>query len=159
MWFYEVRSSHSTFQKEKKYLNTQISPLMGCMPYGIANCVMAKYTTNENGEYMYVCTKCDKQQYKFYNTSYIVLHFPNYRNLMLCFHPIYVQLLSLIDIGLHIQEKHFGFSIVQINEKSLLNTPLQNWNGILEKEISQNEVMNIIMPMFVENINTNPLFK
>jgi len=159
MWFYEVRSSHSTFQKEKKYLNNQISPLMGCMPYGIANCVMAKYTTNENGEYMYVCTKCDKQQYKFYNTSYIVLHFPNYMNLMLCLHPIYVQLLSLIDIGLHIQEKHFGFSIVQINEKSLLNTPLLNWNGILEKEISQNEVMNIIMPMFVENINTNPLFK
>jgi hypothetical protein len=123
------------------------------MPYGIANCVMAKYTTNENGEYMYVCTKCDKQQYNFYNTSYIVLHFPNYMNSMLCLHPIYVQLLSLIDIGLHIQEKHFGFSIGQISEKSLLTTPLLNWNGIFIKKISQNEIMNTIMPMFVKNIN------
>ncbi len=40
---------------------------------------------------------------------HIVFHFPNYMNSMLCLHPIYVQLLSLIDIGLHIQEKHFGF--------------------------------------------------
>jgi hypothetical protein len=46
-----------------------------------------------------------------------------------------------------------------MSEKSLLNTPLLNWNGILKKEISQNEVMNIIMPMFVESIHTNPLFK
>jgi hypothetical protein len=34
-----------------------------------------------------------------------------------------------------------------------------DWNGILEKEINQNEAMNIIMPMFVRNININPLFK
>jgi hypothetical protein len=36
---------------------------------------------------------------------------------MLCLHPIYVQLLSLIDISLHIQEKHFGFNIEQMSEK------------------------------------------
>jgi hypothetical protein len=78
---------------------------------------------------------------------------------MLCLHPIYVELLSLIDIGSHIQEKHYGFSIGQMSEKNLLNSLLLNWDGILEKEISRNEIMNIIMPMYVENINTNPLFK
>jgi hypothetical protein len=105
------------FKRRRNTYNNQISPLMGCTPYGIANCVMAKYTINENGEYMYVCTKCDKQQYNFYNASYIVFHFPNYMNSMLCLHPIYLQLLSLIDIGLHIQEKHFGFNIEQMSEK------------------------------------------
>lgn len=38
--------------------------------HGIANCVMVKSTTNGNGEYMYICTKCDKQ----HNTSYIKCH-------------------------------------------------------------------------------------
>jgi hypothetical protein len=50
-------------------------------------------------------------------------------NSMLCLHHIYIQLLSLIDIGLHIQEKHFGFNI-GLSEKVCLNTPLLNWNGI-----------------------------
>jgi hypothetical protein len=118
------------FKRRRNTYNDQISPVMGCTPYGIANCVMVKYTTNENGEYMYICTKCDKQQYNFYKTSYIVFHFPNYMNSMLCLHLIYVQLLSLIDIGLQIQEKHFGFSIKQMSEKNLLNTPSLNWNSI-----------------------------
>jgi hypothetical protein len=90
---------------------------MGCTPYGIAYCVVAKYTTNENGEYMYICTKCDKQEYNLYKTSNIVLHSPHYMNPMLCLHPIYVQLLSVIDKGLHIQKKHYGFSIGQMSEK------------------------------------------
>jgi hypothetical protein len=58
-----VKLSHH-IQHFKRRINTyydQIFPLMGCTPYGIVNCVMAKYTTNENGEYMYICIKCDKQ--------------------------------------------------------------------------------------------------
>jgi hypothetical protein len=144
-----VKLSHHTqhFKRKRNTYNDQISPLMGCMPYVIAICVMVKYTTNENGECIYICTKCDKHQCTLHKTSYIVLHSPNYMNSMLCLHPIYVQLLSLIDIGLHIQEKHCGFSIGQMSEKSFLNSPLLSWDGILENEISQNEIMNIIMPI------------
>jgi hypothetical protein len=65
--------------------------------------------------------------------SYIVIHSPNYMNSMLCLHPIYVQLLSLIDKSLHIQEKHFGFNIGQMSEKSLLSSPLLSWDCILQK--------------------------
>jgi len=36
---------------------------------------------------------------------------------MLSIHLIYSQLLSLVDIGLHIEEKHWGFSIGQITKK------------------------------------------
>jgi hypothetical protein len=34
--------------------NDAISPIVGCTPYGIANCIMAKYTTNENGTFMFM---------------------------------------------------------------------------------------------------------
>ncbi len=58
-----IQSSHHTqhFKRKRNTYNDQIYPLMGCTPYAIANCVMVKYTTNENGECMYICTKCDKQ--------------------------------------------------------------------------------------------------
>jgi hypothetical protein len=39
----------------------------------------------------------------------------------------------LIDIGLHIQEKHYVLNTWQMSEKNLLNSPLLNWDGILEK--------------------------
>jgi hypothetical protein len=35
---------------------------------------------------------------------------------MLSIDPKHMQLLSLIDIGLHIEERHWGFSIGQMNE-------------------------------------------
>jgi hypothetical protein len=58
-----IKLSHHTqhFKRKRNTYNDQIYPLMGCTPYAIANCVMVKYTTNENGECMYICTKCDKQ--------------------------------------------------------------------------------------------------
>jgi hypothetical protein len=45
--------------------------------YGIANCIMAKYITNENGTLMFICKKCDKNNYSAYKTSFIIIHFPN----------------------------------------------------------------------------------
>jgi hypothetical protein len=42
-------------------------------------------------------------------------------------------LLSLVDIGLHIEEKHSGFCVGQITEKNLLNSPLLSGDGILKK--------------------------
>jgi hypothetical protein len=42
--------------------------------------------------------------------------------------------------------------------KSLLNNPLHTWDGILEKYISRDQIMNMLMPMVSKNINTNPLF-
>jgi hypothetical protein len=55
--------------------------------------------------------KCDKNKCSAYRTSYIVLHSPDYMNLMLLVHLIYIQLLSLVDISLHIEKKHWGFNV------------------------------------------------
>jgi hypothetical protein len=115
--------------------NNAISPIVGYTSYRIANCIMAKYTTNENGTLMFICKKCDKYKYGAYRTSYIVLHSPNYMNLMLSIHLIYIQLLSMVDIGLHIEEKHWGFSVGQITKKSFLYSPLLSWDCIFKNTL------------------------
>jgi hypothetical protein len=112
--------------------NNAISPIVRYVMYRIANYIIVKYTTNENGTLMFICKKCDKDKYNAYKTSYIVLHSPNYMNLMSLIHLIYIQLLSLVDIGLHIEEKHYGFNVGQITKNSLLNNPLLSWDCILE---------------------------
>jgi hypothetical protein len=72
-----VRLSHHYhhFKRERNIYNDPILPSMGCMPYGSANCIMAKNITNEYGELMYICTKCDKQQHNSYKISYIAFFF------------------------------------------------------------------------------------
>jgi hypothetical protein len=37
-------------------------------------------------------------------------------------HPFYIQLLSFLNIGLHIQKKNWGFSTSEIIDSSLLNS-------------------------------------
>jgi hypothetical protein len=53
---------------------------------------------------------------------------------MVSLYPKHMQLLSLIDIGLHIKERHWGFSIGQMNE-FFKNSPLFSWNGILVNKL------------------------
>ncbi len=54
-----IKLSHHNehFKKRKNMYNDAISPIVGCTPYGIANCIMVKYTTNENGTYMFMQKK------------------------------------------------------------------------------------------------------
>jgi hypothetical protein len=90
-----VRLSHhyQHFKRERNIYNDPILPSMGCMPYGSANCIMAENITNENGELMYICTKCDKQQHNSYKISYIALYFSNYMISVLSIHPTHEILL------------------------------------------------------------------
>ncbi len=67
-------------------------------------------------------------------------------------------MLLLVDIGLHIEEKYWGFCVGQIIEFKKKNSPILSWGGIL-KNITRDEIMDMIMPMFLQNVNTNPLFK
>jgi hypothetical protein len=38
-------------------------------------------------------------------------------NLMLSIHLIYIQFVQVVDISLHIEEKHWGFNVGQITRK------------------------------------------
>jgi hypothetical protein len=54
---------------------------------------MAENITNENGELMYICTKCDKWQHNSYKISYVALYFSNYMISILSIHPTHEILL------------------------------------------------------------------
>jgi hypothetical protein len=58
-------------------------------------------------EHLCLCKKCDKEKYRAYETSYMVFHSPNYMNSMLLIHRIHIQLLSFVDIGLHVEKNHY----------------------------------------------------
>jgi len=44
----------------------------------------------------------------------------------------------------------WGFNIGEIIDSSLLNSPLLSWDGILNKKISCQNVINIISPFFLK---------
>jgi len=44
----------------------------------------------------------------------------------------------------------WGFNIREIIDSSLLNSPLLSWDGILNKKISCQNVINIISPFFLK---------
>jgi hypothetical protein len=97
---------------------------------------------------MYIHKKYDRQQYNSYksfvrNSSLSKLHGFN-----VTYTSYTYPFLSHVDIGLHIYKKRrWDFNIRQMSEKSLLNSPLHTWDGILKKYISRDQIMNMLMPM------------
>jgi hypothetical protein len=49
------------------------------------------------------------------------------------------------NIVLHIYNLNWGFNVGEIIDTSLLNSPLLNWDGILNKDISRKELSNIVL--------------
>ncbi len=82
-----------------------------------------------------------------------------YMNALLSEHPLYIQWLSLLNVGLHVQNQNWGFSIDEIMNISLLNSPLLSWDGILDKQICKEKNSEIIEPVCLQNMKTNPWFK
>ena len=81
--------------------NTPIRP--GCTPYGLANVYSSEYTTNTKENIMQLYMKCYMNQTKPTNAQYIVFYSPSYTKLIISTNPLHVQLLSFLDIGIHIQ--------------------------------------------------------
>lgn len=108
---------------------------------------------------MYICTKYDKQQYNSYKTLYVTLYYPNYMASMLPIHPIHMNCYQRLTQVYTYKKRCWEFNIGQTTEKSLLNSPLHSWDGILKNFMSRDQIMNMLMPIVSKNMNTNPLFK
>jgi hypothetical protein len=70
-------------------------------PYAIANVIMANYTTSFDKNFMHNCIKCHSNLNKFQNVAYVKYQPSSYMATLLSTHPLHVQLLSFLDIGLH----------------------------------------------------------
>jgi hypothetical protein len=80
-------------------------------------------------------------------------------NALLSKHPLYIQSLFFKNIGLHIQNQNWGLSIGEIMNISLLYSPLLSWDGILNKQTCKEKNSEIIEPIYLLNMKTNPWFK
>jgi hypothetical protein len=80
-------------------------------PYAIANLVMANHTTFDDKKLVHICIKCHSNLNKPQNVTYIIYYQPpSYMGTLLSTHPLHVQLLSFIDIGMHMQSRNWGFT-------------------------------------------------
>ncbi len=110
-------------------------------------------------EIIYICSKCYVERDAPTYVKYVVFQSPTHMKALLFEHPFYIQLLFFLNIRLHIQKWNWGFSIGEIIDSSLLNSPLLNCDGILDKKISHQNVINIISPLFSRNMKSNPWYK
>jgi hypothetical protein len=74
------------------------------------------------------------------------------------FHPLYVQLLSFLGIGMHIESQNWGFSTGEITETSLLNNPLLCWDGVIDRTPLIETISSSLGSILNQNMDTNPAF-
>ena len=110
------------------------NPEQGCTQYGVANYIMSKHTIDASGLKMNVCNRRRGQRGQNQGNPYVVMHSLEYLACILKVHPIKVQLLSFVDISLRIEENKYGFVSEQIEDFSLLNSPLVSSEGSIDDE-------------------------
>jgi len=130
-----------------------------CTPYGIANCLLFNYTTTLNGGNMILCLNYYNEYDAPTYGKYVVFQSPTYMKAILIEHPYYIQLLSFLNIWLHIQNQNWGFCTGKIIDVSLLNSLLLSWDRILNKEISEKQLSNIIFPILSQNLKSNQWYE
>jgi hypothetical protein len=80
-------------------------PIQGSTPYGAANAYPADFTTNASCDKMIICTQCHSNKNKPLNVPYVMYNSPTYMKSFITTNPLFVQIFSFFDIGMHIQSK------------------------------------------------------
>ena len=93
------------------------------------------------------------------NAPYVVFYSSSYTKSIIFTNPLHVQLLSFLDISMHIQSRNWGFWTGQIFETNLLNNPLLRWDGTTVKTATIEELSSTIGPILAQNMQSNPQFK
>ena len=148
----QYRLAHNSY-------NDATMPTQGSTPYGATNAYLVDFTTNTSGDKMIICTQCHSNKNKPPNAPYVVYNSPTYMRSIITTNPLYVQMLSFIDIGIHIQSKDWGFSIGKIVDTSLSSNPLFGCGTRLDSLQSIEHLASSLSPLLAQNLTTNPFFK
>lgn len=116
------------------------------------------FTVIKDGLHMHVCLKCQTGLRSILNAMHVLYHPPTYANAIIGSHPFHIQLLSFLDIGLHIQSRKRGFFGV-ILDTSLLNSPLLSWDSFLDRGTIVDNVGDCLGPILKQNMESNPKFQ
>jgi hypothetical protein len=131
----------------------------GCTCYGIANHFISKYTTNALGDYMNLCYKCKCSNDHADHCPYIVMMTREYFSSILKLNPLKVQMLSLLDISMILEERKYGFVFGQISDTSLLNSPMLCGTNIINDDEFFEGLLDDLQPLFEKNFSNNLWFK
>ena len=71
---------------------------------------------------------------------------------------LHVQLLSFMDIGVHMQSKDWGFNTSKKISDSLLNSLLFGWAGNSNGSQTIENLVSSLTPLLFQNLHTNPFF-
>jgi hypothetical protein len=67
---------------------------------------------------------------------------------LLSTHPLYVQSLSFLNIGMLMQSRKWEFTIGQIIETRLLISLFLSWDGVVDHTFTIEKISTFIRPMF-----------
>ena len=121
--------------------------------------MLSKNTTTSDDSHMYVCEKCNDNSQNPPYAPYVVFQSLFYFNSLLNCHPLHIQLLSFLDIYLHIQNRERGFYNRKIVETSHLNNLLLSYDNILDQDTIVDEISTKIGHILTQNMSTNPWYK
>jgi hypothetical protein len=133
--------------------------VVGATPYGCSNIIMSRYTTTSDGLYVYVCNAC----YKFYEQperiKYVVFQSMDYMKQIFANNLLNLQLLSLIDISIKIEQRNYGFMHGQIQPFGLLDNPLLYWNSKFQPTSTSKDVNLALKDLLHQNLSSNPFIQ
>jgi hypothetical protein len=108
---------------------------------------------------MILCIQCRSNRNNPSHAPYVVYQPPAYMKFIVTLNPLHVQLLSFMDIGLHMQSKDWGFSTGKIVSDSLLNSPLFGWTKRSNASQTVENLVSSLTPLLSQNLHTNPFFQ
>jgi hypothetical protein len=108
---------------------------------------------------MILCIQCRSNRNNPSHAPYVVYQPPAYMKSIVTLNPLHVQLLSFMDIGLHMQSKDWGFSTGKIVSDSLLNSHLFGWTERSNASQTVENLVSSLTPLLSQNLHTNPFFQ
>jgi hypothetical protein len=73
--------------------------------------------------------------------------------------PLDLQLLSLIDISMKIEQQNYGFMHGQIQPSRLFDNPLLYWNSKFQPTSTSKDVNLALKDLLHQNLSSNPLMQ
>ncbi len=83
----------------------------------------------------------------------------NYMKQILANNPLHLQLLSLIDISMKIEQQNYGFMHGQIQPFGLLDNPLLYRNSKFQPTSTSKDVNLALKDLLHQNLSSNPLIQ
>ncbi len=109
--------------------------------------------------HVYVCNACFKLYEQLERIKYVVFQSMDYMKQILANNPLDIQLLSLIDISMKIEQQNYGFMHGQIQPYGLLDNPLLYWNSKFQPTSTSKDVNLALKDLLHQNLSSNPLIQ